>query len=99
MPRQTGDWESQLHAFGRQKLRHLKKHQPNLYRYLKSQGKVMEHVLGVQDQAELYLDKANDAGRPIEETLDVIRETWISLPDVDSPQDERPLPPDDVTIQ
>jgi hypothetical protein len=97
MTRESDDLE--LDGFGREKLRHLKKHQPNLHRYLKSQGKVLEYVLSVQEQAGLYLDKANEAGRPIQETLDVIRETWISLPDVDDPQDEGLLPPDGVAIQ
>jgi hypothetical protein len=38
MTRESDDLE--LNGFGREKLRHLKKHQPNLHRYLKSQGKV-----------------------------------------------------------
>jgi len=90
--------QNEMRGFGREKLRHLKKHQPKLHQYLKSQGKVLEYVLSVQEQAELYLDQANEAGRPIQETLDVIRETWISLPDVDQPRDE-PIPPaDSLTI-
>ena len=94
MTRESDDLE--LNGFGREKLRHLKKHQPKLHQYLKSQGKVLEYVLSVQEQAELYLDQANEAGRPIQETLDVIRETWISLPDVDRPQEDQILPADSM---
>ncbi|GEM_PF-3327322 len=97
MTRESDDLE--LNGFGREKLRHLKKHQPKLHQYLKSQGKVLEYVLSVQEQAELYLDQANEAGRPIQETLDVIRETWISLPDVDDPQDKGLAPADGVAVQ
>ncbi len=88
----------ELDGIGRAKLRHMQKHQPNLCRHLKSQNKLMPFLLNVQEQAALYIEKATAADRPFEETWDVIRETWISLPDVDGPQDETPVPAASLTI-
>jgi hypothetical protein len=80
-------WVAELNAVGRQVLQHLTRNQPNLYKYLLSKGQVKEHVLQAQAQAEKYMEQADEKGRPPDETWDVIRETWISLPDVDEPAD------------
>ncbi len=80
-------WEENLDGIGRSVLRHMKKHQPNLYRHLRKKGELREYLLSVQKQAGQYLEKADAAGRPFEETQEVIRETWISLPDVDAGED------------
>jgi len=90
---------NELRAVGHMVLRHLKKHQPNLHKYLKSRGQVMEYVLQAQRQGEAYMDRADAAGRPPEEPFEVIRETWVSLPDVDEPQDAQVTPADNLTIE
>jgi AcrR family transcriptional regulator len=81
------NWVAELHGVGQEVLYHLKTHRPRLYRYLRSRGEVKEHVLQAQEQAERYANRADEKGRPPEETWEVIRETWISLPDVDEPAD------------
>ncbi len=87
----------ELDGIEREKLRHMEKHQPNLYRHLQDQGQLRAYILDIQEQAGQYLERALEAGRPFEETHDVIRETWISLPDVDDPQDASPAPTTDLT--
>ena len=85
------DWDK-LNAFGTMKLRHLQKHQPNLYLHLVQTNQLQQHLVSVQEQATLYLEQAINAGRDPNETDEVIRETWISQPDVDSPEDrKRPI--------
>jgi hypothetical protein len=84
---EPADWEENLDGIGRSVLQHMKKHQPNLYRHLRQKGGLRQYLLSVQEQAGQYLEKADAAGRPFEETQEVIRETWISLPDVDAGED------------
>ena len=99
MNQQPNNQASELRGTGEEVLRHLKKHQPNLYKYLVSKGQVMQYVLQAQEQAENYMEKADAAGRPPEETEEIIRETWISLPDVDQPQDATITPADSLTTE
>lgn len=87
------DWDK-LNAFGEMKLRHLQKHQPNLYRYLIETKQLQHHLISVQEQATAYLEQAINSGQDPNVTDEVIRETWISQPDVDDPENENSLESD-----
>jgi len=75
----------QIGSIARLTLRHMKAHQPNRYRMLRKSGQLKEYLESVQRQGENYQEKAKRKGQPEDQTREVIRETWISLPDLPDP--------------
>ena len=71
---------NQIGTFASLAWRHMVKHQPNRRRALGP--KVKEYLEDIQSQADQYQTQATSEGVPFETTREVIRETWISLPDL-----------------
>jgi hypothetical protein len=77
-------YDVEPHGFGRMKLSHMKKHQPKLYAHLKETGELNQHIKDAEDQAEKYMEKALRSGVDYHAAFEVARDTWISLPDIES---------------
>lgn len=92
------NWKTKLDGTGRQILRHLETYQPNRLKHLKQTNQLPQYVLNMQEMAFRYLQQAGDAGRPIEETLEIIREMFVSLPDLDFEKDHQSPPGPDIPI-
>ena len=87
--------KTKLDSVGRAMLRHLKAHQPNRMRALVSQGLLEDHLLQGQEAAEQWTQAALKKGMDHQSVREVVRETWISLPDISRPKD--PLTPQNLT--
>jgi len=79
-----------LGGFGRMAYRHWEKHRPTLFTHLKSNGTLFEHLKDAEDQAEAYMEEAERQKRDYYESLEIAKETWIILPDVESAESPTP---------
>ncbi len=86
------NWKHLLNAFGWMKLRHMENHQPNLMKYLKDRNELESYILQVQEDATDYLRQATDAGEDEQVINEIIRDTWISRPDVADPKQQSLFP-------
>ena len=73
--------------------RHWKQFRPKLYKYLKKQGSLHDHLCEAGEQAEKYIQKvqARPGYNPTTDYLaakEVALSTWIYLPDIDDEVDE-----------
>jgi len=75
----------QIGAIASMALRHMQEYQPNRYRVLKKSDRLKAYLEDIQKQAENYMGKALRKGQPEDRTREVIRETWINLPDLPDP--------------
>jgi hypothetical protein len=89
--------DQQLRAVGTEVLRHLKEYQPNRYKMLVKSGQLMSYVLQQQEMAERYEDQATNSGQHPTQTWEVIRDRFISLPDLEKPRASQASQADSTT--